>query len=140
MAALILSFGGMGLFFVGRLSGSWLMNRMAAAKVLLYCAIGGIVCMIFVIVGSGVPALVALILTYLCEATMFPTIFALSLKGLSVSNTKRGSSYLIMSIVGGAIAPLLMGMIGENNMAIGFFVPLVCFIVVAAFAVKVIRK
>ena len=59
---------------------------------------------------------------------------------LSVSNTKRGSSYLIMSIVGGAIAPLLMGMIGENNMAIGFFVPLVCFIVVAAFAVKVIRK
>ena len=140
VAALILSFGGMGLFFVGRLSGSWLMNRMAAAKVLLYCAIGGIVCMIFVIVGSGVPALVALILTYLCEATMFPTIFALSLKGLSVSNTKRGSSYLIMSIVGGAIAPLLMGMIGENNMAIGFFVPLVCFIVVAAFAANVIRK
>lgn len=140
MAALLLSFGGMGMFFVGRLLGSWLMNRIQASKVLLVCAIGGIVCMAWVMIGAGIPALVALVLTYLCEATMFPTIFALSLKGLSVNDTKRGSSFLIMSIVGGAVAPVVMGVIGESNMAIGFVVPLVCFVIIAAFATKVIRS
>lgn len=138
-AALLLSFGGMGLFFVGRLLGSWLMNRIQASKVLLACAIGGILCMTYVILGSGISALVALVLTYLCEATMFPTIFALSLNGLGVNETKRGSSFLIMSIVGGAIAPVLMGVIGETNMAIGFIIPLICFIVVALFACKLLR-
>ena len=138
-AALLLSFGGMGLFFVGRLLGSWLMNRIQASKVLLACAIGGILCMAYVILGSGSSALVALVLTYLCEATMFPTIFALSLNGLGINETKRGSSFLIMSIVGGAIAPVLMGVIGETNMAIGFIIPLVCFIVIALFACKLLR-
>lgn len=138
-AALLLSFGGMGLFFVGRLLGSWLMNRIQASKVLLACAIGGILCMAYVILGSGISALVALVLTYLCEATMFPTIFALSLNGLGVNETKRGSSFLIMSIVGGAIAPVLMGVIGETNMAIGFIIPLICFIVIALFACKMLR-
>ena len=136
-AALLLSFGGMGLFFVGRLVGSWLMNHIQAAKVLLVCALGAVICMLLVIFGSGVPALVALVLTYLCEATMFPTIFALSLKGLDVRDTKRGSSYLIMSIVGGAIAPVVMGVIGESNMAVGFIVPLICYVVIAMFAMKV---
>lgn len=139
-AALLLSFGGMGLFFVGRLGGSWLMNRMKAAKVLLLCAIGAIVCMVWVIFGFGVSALVALVLTYLCEAIMFPTIFALALQGLGTSETKRGSSYLIMSIVGGAIAPVLMGVIGEVNMAVGFIVPLACYVVIALFAMVVVRK
>ena len=138
-AALLLSFGGMGLFFVGRLLGSWLMNRIQASKVLLACAIGGILCMAYVILGSGISALVALVLTYLCEATMFPTIFALSLNGLGINETKRGSSFLIMSIVGGAIAPVLMGVIGETSMAIGFIIPLICFIVIALFACKLLR-
>lgn len=78
-------------------------------------------------------------MTYLCESIMFPTIFALALRGLDASNTKRGSSYLIMGIVGGAIAPVLMGVLGETDMAIGFIIPLVCFIFIAAFALHLIR-
>lgn len=139
-AAMLLSFGGMGLFFVGRLGGSWLMNRISASKVLLACAIGGIVCMSWVILGSGVSTLGALVLTYLCEAVMFPTIFALALQGLGPNETKGGASFLIMSIVGGAIAPVLMGVIGETNMAIGFIIPLICFIVIALFACKLLHR
>ena len=139
-AALILSFGGMGLFFLGRLGGSWLMNRMEASKVLLACAVGAAVCMGIVILGGGTTALVALVFTYLCEAIMFPTIFALALKGLTPTETKRGSSFLIMSIVGGAIAPVLMGVIGETNMAIGFIIPLFCYVVIALFACKLLRR
>ena len=94
------------------------------------------ICMIGVICG-GTVGLISLIVTYLFESIMFPTIFALALQGLSTSATKRGSSYLIMTVVGGAIAPMLMGYIGENNMAIGFIIPLVCYLVVATYAKKI---
>ena len=138
-AALMLSFGGMGLFFVGRLLGSWGMSYIKAGALLLLCALGASACMLVVILGSGIIAVSALVITYLCESIMFPTIFALALRGLDASNTKRGSSYLIMGIVGGAIAPMLMGVLGETDMAIGFIIPLVCFIVIAAFALHLIR-
>lgn len=138
-AALMLSFGGMGLFFVGRLLGSWGMGYIKAGALLLLCALGASACMLVVILGSGIIAVSALVMTYLCESIMFPTIFALALRGLDASNTKRGSSYLIMGIVGGAIAPMLMGILGETDMAIGFIIPLVCFIVIAAFALHLIR-
>lgn len=85
---------------------------------------------------GGTIGLISLIVTYLFESIMFPTIFALALQGLSSSATKCGSSYLIMTIVGGTIAPILMGYIGETNMAIGFIIPLVCYIVVAIYAKK----
>lgn len=138
-AALMLSFGGMGLFFVGRLLGSWGMSYIKAGALLLLCALGASACMLIVILGSGIIAVSALVMTYLCESIMFPTIFALALRGLDASNTKRGSSYLIMGIVGGAIAPMLMGVLGETDMAIGFIIPLVCFIVITAFALHLIR-
>ena len=138
-AALMLSFGGMGLFFVGRLLGSWGMSYIKAGALLLLCALGASACMLIVILGSGIIAVSALVMTYLCESIMFPTIFALALRGLDASNTKRGSSYLIMGIVGGAIAPMLMGVLGETDMAVGFIIPLVCFIVIAAFALHLIR-
>lgn len=138
-AALMLSFGGMGLFFVGRLLGSWGMSYIKAGALLLLCALGASACMLVVILGSGIIAVSALVITYLCESIMFPTIFALALRGLDASNTKRGSSYLIMGIVGGAIAPVLMGVLGETNMAIGFIIPLVCFIFIAAFALHLTR-
>ena len=137
-AALMLSFGGMGLFLIGRLIGTWLMNYLPAPRLLLICALGATLCMIGVIYG-GTIGLISLIVTYLFESIMFPTILALALQGLSSSATKCGSSYLIMTIVGGAIAPILMGYIGETNMAIGFIIPLVCYIVVAIYAKK-IRK
>ena len=139
-AGLLLSFGGMGLFLVGRLVGSWVMNYVKAERVLLGCALGSVVCMVVVIFGTGIPALVALVLNYLFEAIMFPTIFAISLRGLDSESTKKGSSYLIMTIVGGAIAPVAMGALGEADMAVGFYVPLVCYMVVAGFAMRVVRK
>jgi FHS family L-fucose permease-like MFS transporter len=59
---------------------------------------------------------------------MFPTIFALGLKGLG-ENTKLGGSMLVMAIVGGAFFPLLVGKIADvtGSMALGYLVPLVCF-------------
>lgn len=129
-AALILSFGGMGLFMTGRMGGSWIMKYIKAEKILMFCAIGASICMIVVTFIPGKLALAALLLCYLFESIMFPTIFALAIRGLDSTKTKRASSFLIMSIVGGAIAPVLMGAMGEKNMAIGFVIPMVCFIII----------
>lgn len=132
-AGLILSFGGMGLFMAGRLAGSLMMGRWNGRKLLAIDAAVASVLMIIVILQAGWISMMALIAVYLFESIMFPTIFSLSIKGLG-ANTKKASSFLIMSIVGGAIAPLLMGLIGEQNMAVGFIVPLICFLVILVYA------
>ncbi|MDD4500033.1 MAG: MFS transporter, partial [Bacteroidales bacterium] len=75
-SALILSFGGMGLFMIGRMGGSWIMKYIKAEKVLMICAIGASTCMMVVTFIPGKLALVALLLCYLFESIMFPTIFA----------------------------------------------------------------
>ena len=57
---------------------------------------------------------------------MFPTIFALGLKGLG-DNTKIGGSLLVMAIVGGAVLTPVMGLISETfrSLAVAYLVPLV---------------
>lgn len=139
-ASLLLGFGGMGLFMVGRMGGSWLMLRVRAERVLLYCAVGATLAMAVLLSGAGVAGVAAFMLCYLCESIMFPTLFALALKGVG-QHTKRASSFLIMSIVGGAIAPVLMGLIADHaSMAMAFIVPLCCFVVIAAYAARLARK
>ena len=136
MAATLLSFGGMGLFMLGRLGGSWAMGRIRAERLLAILAIIATLATSAVVLASGGLGFAALLVVYLCESIMFPTIFALALRGLG-AHTKIASSLLIMSIVGGAVAPLLMGIVADgHSMALGFIVPLVCFVVIAAYAIS----
>lgn len=133
-ASIWLSFGGMGLFMLGRMGGSWLMGYLQPEKLLALCAGGATIAMLAVICLSGSMGLSGFFLCFLCESIMFPTIFALAIRGLD-EQTKRASSYLIMSIVGGAVAPILMGYIADTtSMALGFIVPLVCFVEIGCFA------
>lgn len=129
-AALMLSFGGMGLFMAGRLMGSVVMRSVRPAVMMTVCSSGAVICMAVVIFCSGAAGIAALCLTYLFESVMFPTIFSMALSGIHGEQTKTASSYLVMSIVGGAVAPVLMGIIGESSMAAGFVLPLVCFVCV----------
>ena len=136
MAATLLSFGGMGLFMLGRLGGSWAMGRIRAERLLAILAIIATLATSAVVLAPGGLGFAALWVVYLCESIMFPTIFALALRGLG-AHTKIASSLLIMSIVGGAVAPLLMGIVADgHSMALGFVVPLVCFVVIAAYAIS----
>lgn len=135
-ASVWLSFGGMGLFMAGRMGGSWIMRFVKGEKVLTTCATGAFICMAAVILLPGTIGWYFLLLCFLCESIMFPTIFSLSLRHVG-THTKQASSYLIMSIVGGAIAPMLMGFIADHvSMAVGFIVPLVCFAEILWFGIK----
>ena len=101
---------------------------LAVALVLLICAILTFVATLIVVVCSGTLSLIAFFALYLGESIMFPTIFSLALRDAG-TKTKLASSLLIMTIVGGAVAPVIMGYIADTtgSMAIAFLIPLVCY-------------
>jgi FHS family L-fucose permease-like MFS transporter len=67
---------------------------------------------------------------------MFPTIFALGVKNLG-AETKRGSSFIIMSIVGGAIMPYIMGWVADNySTSFAYIIPMFCFLFVVYYGIK----
>ena len=133
-ASLWLSFGGMGLFFIGRLVGSWLMGYVRADRLLLLYAVGATLGSLVIVCLGGRMSIGAFFLVYLCESIMFPTIFSLALRGAE-GNTKQASSYLIMTIVGGAVAPPLMGCIADaSSIGLAFVVPMICYIFIGIYA------
>jgi MFS transporter, FHS family, L-fucose permease len=136
-AAKILGFGGMGLFWLGRFTGSTVLMRVIRPnKLLAFYAIMNVITMGLVVSGLGWISVVALFSTYFFMSVMFPTIFALGIKDLGPL-TKKGSSILVMSIVGGAIIPMFMGWIADvSTMALGFIVPLVCFGYIVFYGLK----
>lgn len=136
-AAQILGFGGMGLFWLGRFTGSTIFMRLIRPnRLLTFYALANVITMALVIGGFGWTSVVALFSTYFFMSVMFPTIFALGIKELGPL-TKKGSSLLVMSIVGGALVPVLMGHIADiSTMALGFIIPLVCFAFIAFYGIR----
>lgn len=121
-------------FMIGRFAGSALMKQIAPAKLLSVFAAGSLICALVALLGSGVVPVFAVVLIGFFHSIMFPTIFALSIKNLG-PHTKRGSSLLVMSIIGGAVIPAIMGKISDvTNMQIAFAVPLLCYVYVLYFA------
>ena len=138
-ASLVLSFGGLSLFMAGRFIGSWIMRRVRAEKMLFWCATGTVVSTVLVVLDLGLISFIALLCCYAFEAIMFPTIFALSLKGLG-SHTKSASSFLMMSPVGGAVGPLLMGYVADcSTMSMAFIVPCLGYVVVWLYARRMLQ-
>ena len=130
----------LGLFMVGRFAGSWAMRRVKPERMLLYCATGSVTCVGVVMLNLGVVSMVALILNYVCEAIMFPTIFSLSLRGLG-NLTKSASSLLMMTPIGGC-GFLLMSLVADSThmMSMPFIIPFIGFFVVLLFASELTRK
>ena len=138
LASVVLT-GALAFFMVGRFLGSWIMRRIKAERMLLYCATGSVLCITVVLLNLGVISMVALVCNYLFEAIMFPTIFALALSGLG-NLTKSASSLLMMTPIGGC-GFLLMGYVADTvNMVVPFVIPWIGYAVVLAYAWKLMRK
>ena len=123
---------GFGLFMVGRLCGSAVISQFKPERVLTAYAVVS-VALVAVTMGGGKVGLYAMFGTFFFMSVMFPTIFALGIRGLG-EYTKLGSSLIVMSIVGGAIAAPFVGHIADmHSMRTGFVVPLVCFVLIAVY-------
>ncbi len=127
-------------FMIGRFVATALMGRIAPAKLMfVYALINVGLCAVAMLFPAQL-GLLALVFTSFFMSLMFPTIFALSIKGLGPL-AKAGSSLLIMAIIGGAIITALMGLVSDLtsiNLSVG--VPLLCFLVVAAFARRTLKR
>lgn len=126
------------LFMVGRFAGSAIMRVIAPNKLLSLYAIMCIALSIVAIKTDGQYVVVALGGLGFFMSIMFPTIFSLGIAGLK-SNTKPASSLLVMSIIGGAIFPVIMGNIIDrfgDDIQIGYVVPMICYAFVLYFGIK----
>lgn len=123
------------LFMTGRFSGTFFLKFVKDYILLsIYCVISVFLCLV-AIYGTGIYIIYALGGIGFFMSIMFPTIFSLGLVGLK-SNTETGSSWLVMSIVGGAILPYGMGTlidIKHDDIQAGYIIPLVCFLVILYF-------
>lgn len=122
-------------FMIGRFIGSAIMRKIAPSRLLSLFAAGSLLSLLVVLFASGAPTVWAIVLIGFFHSIMFPTIFALSIKNLG-PYTKLGSSLLVMSIIGGAVCPVIMGRISDAwNIQHAFLVPLICHAYVFYFAV-----
>jgi FHS family L-fucose permease-like MFS transporter len=122
-------------FCVGRFASARLMRVVAPEKLMGWFSVVNVVLVAVAILFPGWLGLWSVFLTSFFMSTMFPTIFALGLKGLGPM-TKTAGSMLVMAIIGGAVLTPVMGLISEggHGVAPAYIVPLIAYICVGAFA------
>jgi FHS family L-fucose permease-like MFS transporter len=119
---------------IGRFAGSAYMQKIGPARTLFFHALTAVFLIGTSFFLSGLNALSCLLLVGYCNSIMFPTIFTQALDGVG-SLTKKGSALLCMAIVGGAIVPLIQGVIADNSgIRISYLVPLLGYVYIAYFA------
>jgi FHS family L-fucose permease-like MFS transporter len=126
------------LFMAGRFIGTFFMRFIASAKLLaIYAVISALLCGV-AIAGNGAYVIYALGGLGFSMSIMFPTIFALGIDGLG-DDTKPGSSWLVMAIVGGAIIPYVMATVIDYNkdqIQPGYIIPLICFLFIVYYGLS----
>jgi FHS family L-fucose permease-like MFS transporter len=123
-------------FMAGRFIGSAVMKKIAAARLLSLFAAASLVCATVALLATGLISVWAVVLIGFFHSIMFPTIFALSIKHLGPL-TKRGSSLLVMAIIGGGVFPPIMGRISDaSSIQTAFVVPLLCYLFILYFGLS----
>jgi len=121
---------------VGRFIGSLAMQKFAAGKALAFNAVGAILLLAIVILGQGIFAMYAILAIGLCNSIMFPTIFSLALNKLG-SSTSQGSGILCLAIVGGALLPVLQGVLADSiGIQLAFILPVFCYVYIVFYGLK----
>src|SRR5438477_2512020 len=123
-------------FMAGRFIGSAMMKKIAAPRLLSLFAAGSLVCASVALLTSGLIPVFAVVLIGFFHSIMFPTIFALSIRNLGPA-TKRGSSLLVMAIIGGAFFTAIMGRISDvSRIQTAFIVSLLVYVFILYFGLS----
>lgn len=125
---------------IGRLLGGFILRLAKPGRVLSAFAAAAIGLILLSALSTGSLSGYALILVGLCNSLMFPTIFSLGTEGLG-EQTPQGSGILCTAIVGGAIVPVLFGLVADiSNVRLALIVPAVCYAIIALFGVWTVRN
>ena len=121
---------------VGRFIGAAAMQKIAAGKALAFNAIAASILVAITVLSSGALAMWAILLVGLFNSIMFPTIFSLGVAGLG-EHTSQGSGILCLAIVGGALLPLLQGLLADTyGVQNAFALAIICYAYIAYYGLK----
>ncbi len=121
---------------LGRFVGSALLRRIDPRLLVCLFALAAIALLATTIASSGLVAMWSVIAIGLFNSIMFPTLFTLGIEGLGPM-TSRGSSLLIMAIVGGAVVPLLQGVLADRvGVQPAYVLPIACYAYIAWYALR----
>ncbi len=127
--------GTLGAFAVGRFSSAWIMKHFEARQLLgIYSVVNVTLCLVAVTRPDWF-GVCCLLTTSLFMSIMFPTIFALAIKGMG-DKTKTAGSILVMTLLGGATLTKLMGMLADSKggLQAAYMVPTLCYVGVALYS------
>ncbi len=118
---------------VGRFIGSWLLTKFRTSRLLGITAIVATLLVATSMLSFGHLAVWSILAVGLFNSIMFPSIFTLGIEGLGAL-TSRGSSLMVAAIVGGALLPVIQGLIADRiGVHHAFFIPVLCYLYIAAF-------
>ncbi|MFD0912210.1 sugar MFS transporter [Methylophilus luteus] len=117
---------------VGRFLGIFTLKAFAPARVLMTHALLAVIFILISMQSTGTLAIGSMVLVGLCNSIMFPTIFTLGIKGLQAGQEKKASGLLATAILGGAIVPLLTGLLADRlGLHQAFILPVICYVYIA---------
>ena len=124
-------------FLLGRWIGTTLMVKFRPENMLVVYGVANVLLCIFVCIVGGKAAVFAMMGISFFMSIMYPTQFSLALTDLK-GDTKSGSAFLVMAIVGNSILPILTAYVQKSmaNPNIAYFIPLICFAVCAWYGWK----
>jgi FHS family L-fucose permease-like MFS transporter len=120
-------------FLIGRFSATVIMKYIKPGKLMGIYAIMNILLIAVAVTFPGWVGVWSIFLSSFFMSLMFPTIFALGIKGLG-ANTKIAGSIIVMAIIGGGVFTPLMGLIAAKSMAHAMLIPLGCYCVITLYA------
>lgn len=120
----------------GRFIGAAVMQKLDAGKVLCFSAMVAVILIVTAVVSVGSVAMWSILLVGIVNSIMFPTIFSLAVNGLG-KHTSQGAGILCLAIVGGAVIPLLQGVLADSlTVQLAFILPAFCYLYIAYYGVK----
>ena len=121
---------------VGRFIGAAVMQKVDAGKTLAFNGVCSVILIMVTVLSTGSIAMWAILLVGLFNSIMFPTIFSLALSGLE-KHTSQGAGILCLAIVGGAILPVLQGVLADSfSVQLAFILPLFCYVYIVFYGVS----
>jgi FHS family L-fucose permease-like MFS transporter len=136
----------MSIFLASRFISTFLMKYVNAKKLLMIFALCAMITIFGVILIEGLTGLYLLVATSAFMSLMFPTIYGIALNGLKEEDTTLGAAGLVMAIVGGALMPILQGLMIDmdkigpfSGVNFSFILPFVCFCFIAVYGYRTLK-
>ncbi len=124
----------------GRFIGIFTLKEFAPGRVLSVHGMLAIALILISVNSKGLMSIYSMILVGFCNSIMFPSIFTISIRNLTSSESQKASGLLTTAIIGGALIPVFTGMIADSHgLRIAFSLPILCYGYITLFGLRNVK-